>query len=442
MAQMVNVGLAALVVATGWLIGRERSPRAGVVTGVVTAGIGWLTYLCGVAYVENAMLFFGLMAAAALVRAHGSQGPTSVRWMPTAGLLAGLAAGCKYPGAVLVVVPLLILAAGRSGLSVKQRIGGSLAYALAAALAFSPWLVKNAAMTGNPVFPLIGNVFAQYPEGWGEREYRHFAACHSPGPDEQSLGSRLRLLWRHVVADPDQRIGLPLMLLALAGLASRRRRRVDILCVLVLAVQFLMWMFGTHMYARFAVPLLIPLIVLASNAGRPGRWVLMAVVAGAGLNTFFAARLYAAHLYVDGQKLPVEGLPDLFTHGRVGGYEFYAAVNDDLPPDARVLLVGEARAFYFRRSVDYRVVFNRSPFVETVRAAPSEADVIAWLRKQGFTHVLVNWREIGRLRRSRYGFPDEITPDLFARLVRARLVLERTVTDSFDASPYAELYRL
>jgi len=440
-AQMVNVGLAALVVATGWLIGRERSPRAGVVTGVVTAGIGWLIYLSGVAYVENAMLFFGLMAAAVLVRAYENDGQGSIRWTFMAGLLAGLAAGCKYTGAVLVVVPLAILAAGLPGLSLKRRIAGLSAYAFAAALAVCPWLIKNAAMTGNPVFPLLGSVFPSCPDGWGESEYRHFAACHLPGPEERSPGSRLGLLWRHVLADPDQRIGLPLMLLALAGLASWEKRGLTIVFALVLAVQLLMWMFGTHLYARFAVPLLIPLIVLTSNVGRPGRWVLATVVAGMALNVFFTGRLYAAHLYADGRKLPVEGLPELFLHGKVRGYEFYEAVNT-LPADARVLLVGEARAFYFRRAVDYRVVFNRNPFVEAVRSASSEAEVIAWLRRRGFTHVLVNWREIARLRRSRYGFADEITQDLFDQLGQAGLTPAQTITDLLDGRPYAELYRL
>ena len=102
--KMLNAGLAALTVAAAWLIGRQRSPAAGIVSGVVCAGVGWLTYLSGVAYVENALLFFGMLSMAALLRAVVYE-HSRLRWCGLAGLFAGLSLGCKYTAAVLVGGP-------------------------------------------------------------------------------------------------------------------------------------------------------------------------------------------------------------------------------------------------------------------------------------------------------------------------------------------------
>jgi hypothetical protein len=478
MAKMVNLVFAGMIVAAGWLIGRERSPVAGVVTGVVAAGIGWLTYLSGIAYVENAMLFFGLLQMAVLARlvsaggaecegrswnSWSSAGPGRprvrstddfhsnsrpfLRWMVVAGLLGGLACGCKYTGAVLIALPLAIIIIGVPSLPLRTRLVGLVVYGVAALLSFAPWLLKTSVMTGDPVFPLSGGLFDGHPAGWGEREARHFTDCHRLGPDERSFGSRVSLLWQYVPGDSDQRVGPLLILLAIAGLVVARPTRIDWLCALVLAAQVLLWMFATHLYARFAVPLLIPLIVLAAGAGCriSGRWRRVAlpalILAGLLFNVFFAGRLYARHLFSDGQRLSIEGSPEVFTQGKVRGYEFYGAVNS-LPDEAKVLLVGEARVFYFQRDVDYCVVFNRNPFVEAVRAAGSASDVLDWLRAQGYTHVLINWREIGRLRRSRYGYPDEINPELAARLRAAGLLSVQTVVDAVDGAPYATLFSL
>ena len=511
MAKMMNLGLAVLCVAAGWLIGRDRSPLTGVVTGVVTAGTGWLVYLSGVAYVENAMLFFGLMAAAVLLRglsmahtaghAHppvrpagrarsrapilpgvpadappligvlpgslpnAGQAPlaTSSRerptlpWLALAGVLAGLSFGCKYTAGALIVLPLAVLAFAAPASGWRRRLAAVGVYGAAACLTILPWFIKNTAMAGNPVFPLAGEVFTTYPTGWGSEESRHFAACHR---SDEVLGDRLAMLWQYVPADPDQRFGPLLLLLAMSAVVLTWGERPVRLAVVVLGLQIVVWLFATHLYARFAVPMLIPLIILTSAAvdrsvavlrGQRapgfvvGGLVAYMVIIGLGWNLGFIGRLYHAHLPLVGRTVQIEGIPEFFVNGRIRGYEFYQVVNtgDTVPLDGKVLLVGEARAFYFQRNVDYCVVFNRNPFVEAVRAAKSdERRVLEWLREQGYTHVLVNWAEVYRLRKSSYGFPEEITEDLFVRLMQAGLTPVESIVDSVFDRSYGRLYRV
>ena len=55
-------------------------------------------------------------------------------------------------------------------------------------------------------------------------------------------------------------------------------------------------------------------------------------------------------------------------------------------------MVGDARIYYVGRSCDYWVTFSRSPLAEAVEAAEGRADrVIDWLRRQGYTHVYVDF---------------------------------------------------
>ena len=445
-AQLINAFLAFGVAAAAWLAGREVSPTAGVVAGLLAATTGWLTYLSGVAYVENAMLFFAMLSAAALIRASASGTAHPLRWVAVAGMLAGLATGCKYTAAVLVAIPLGLAVLAAAWPTQRRRLVALVVFGGLAGAAFAPWLLKNLAFTGNPVFPLAGRIFPASPVGWSPERAEHFARSHAPGPDESSLGARVRMLASKVVADPHQRFGPALFVLAIAALIANRRRRHTWVWGVVLLAQVALWLGFTHLYARFAVVLLVPLVILAGHGfdesrhmlGRAG---LALLLAGAIWDLNFMTGVYRLHLYTPSGRIGIEGNPDVFTAGLAPGGELLGYVNRTLPESSRILLVGEARAFYFLRPVDYCTVFNLNPFVEAVETARTPSDLQAWLGRHGYTHVYVSWSEIARLRRSRYGFAESITPDLFEHLVSSG-VLRRVQAYGSASQPYAELYEV
>ncbi len=447
-AQLLNAMLAFLTVAAAWLAGRETSPTAGVVAGVLAATTGWLTYLSGLAYVENAMLFFAMLALAAMVRASAEECLTPLRWLGVAGVLAGWSAGCKYTAVVLIVLPLLLAVSVGRWPSLRHRLAACLVFALSAAGSFAPWMLKNVVFTGNPVFPLAGEVFHAYPEGWSTACSEHFDRSHAPGPEEATVGARLGMLWAKVMADKLQRFGPAVFLLALTGLVANGRRRLEWQLGLMLLAQIGLWLGLTHLYARFAVVFLLPMVVLGGRFlnewNTPIRRLgLMLLVGGAIWNLVFLVGLYRRHIYTESGRIGIEGTPEVFTGGQVPSYEHLGVINHELPADAKILLVGEARAFYFLRNVDYYVVFNRNPFIEVVGSASDPSVVRGWLAAKGYTHVYVAWSEIERLRRSRYGFPEVITHERFDGLVAAE-VLRRT--HRFRAGTagrvYAELYEM
>ncbi len=444
-ANLIHAALMWLTVFAAWVVGKDFSPRAGAVAAVAMGTCGWVPYLSGLAYTEGGLLFFGMVATGLTLRAlrlnqqDKHNPPGQWRLWTLASAMAGLACGCKYTAGPMIALPLCLAAFWTPTTSVVRRLGFACAFSLATLTTLSPWLIKNAVATGNPVFPLLNQVFKAQPEGWSVAQDARWMAGHKPAPSERSMTAKLRTLWNRTAADEKHRFGPIVLILAVAGLALRRIRREDMTLIFLLFAQLTVWLFATHLYARFAVVLLIPLTLLAGSilretkpiAVRAGVFTLLAI--GCLWNGYFSGKLIA-HEAIIGAP------PSIFYDGQLPGYEYLQVINQDLPTSAKILMVGDAKAYYMRREVDYCVVFNRSDFIETVRSKTDEG-IVDWLRENAYTHVLVNWAEINRLRQS-YGFADVITPTLFDRLSQHGLHVYQAFDHPVDTARYITLYEV
>lgn len=448
-ANMIHLLLGALTIAAAWATAREWSPRAGVVGGVVMASAGWPAYLSGLAFVENGMLFFAMTGAGLLLRSLRLRAPGNATaedaaplgqcgLIAVAGLSTGFASGCKYTALPLIALPLTVLVVVGAHEAGKRRIADACLFIAATLLALSPWLAKNMLFTGNPVFPLANSVFKATPDGWGDAETRQWDLGHSITDTQRELSRCLQVAWSRTIGDPLQRIGPGIVLIALVGLLRRCRDRIDAALIIMLIMQLAVWLFATHLFARFAVVLLIPLVLLCARAviGSISRLratvVASTVIIGAGWNLYFAATLHGQESF--------GGAPaSLIYDGAVPGYEFFHTVNHELPDDARILLVGEARAFYFRPRADYCVTFNRNLFLVAIQSAQSPSDVLAWLREKRYTHLLLNWSELRRLAAT-YGLSPSITAPELRTVVRALMEIGVKRVQAWPADPSIESY--
>jgi hypothetical protein len=73
-------------------------------------------------------------------------------------------------------------------------------------------------------------------------------------------------------------------------------------------------------------------------------------------------------------------------------------MNENLPKDAKVLYVGEARAYYARQPVLWSTAFDQHPLAAMSREAETTDELLAAMRARGITHVYVNFPELERLR--------------------------------------------
>jgi len=330
------------------------------------------------------------------------------------GLACGGACATKYLAVGLVAAPVLgvMLVAGRGRGRGRALVHALVAAGVCAALA-SPWLIRNVVETGNPVFPLATGVFGA--GHWTAEQAARWDRGHAP----PSWSAKLRLLPAPFVAVRGFGPALGGLGLIGVGLALGRWRRVDPVdrfCVGILAVQLLAWAALTHMPPRFLLPAVVPLAVLASSVcgaigRRTGAAAHAAAVAAAVVGLGCAWGLYQAERRaMAGDDLHGVDLPVLAAAK-------YGPLLEQWRPGQRLLFVGDAQVYDFPGDLRYSSAWEMGPLVEAVRDGKDAPAILRHLRvEQGITHILVNWNEIDRLRRT-YGWWGEITPALVDALL-------------------------
>jgi len=433
-----------------------------------------VTVYSGVAYVELALIFYGTLALWGVVWSWRRRrtAPGGRGWVWLAGLAAGLALGVKYTAALLVVVPCLVwlLVIGRpflrGGFFRPEALRRAGCFAGMALLAFGPWMVRNFANTRNPVYPLLYRAFDG--RNWSPEKDARWTQAHAPkfsflrrqaeGPDPAAVGHpqtaapsagagrKGRKPWRLVrelgaqareaVVFDERKASLPVLLfIPLVLLAGRRTRGVVALLLGHQVLLFLLWFFFTQRNVRFLevwMPSMAalsalgvaavasspraaglrPLIVVLLLVG-PSRWVNYLNVQrslGVALGAVSPREFFAGPAQVDFKV----------------GYAAMQFINDpaQVPPDAKVLFLGEARTFYCRRDHLAATVFDDQPIEEVLTGAQTPQEVRDRFRRHGITHLYVDTRELARLQesyryvfqgRERLGMLDGFDWDLFGR---------------------------
>ncbi|MFW6133816.1 MAG: hypothetical protein ACOC8F_07955, partial [Planctomycetota bacterium] len=350
------------------------------------------------------------------------------------GLMLGAACCTKYLAVGFVVAPVaavMLLAAVRR----PRRLASTTLAGVLTVAVFSPWLVRNFAYTRNPVFPLMTRTFGG--AHWSEQSERRWIDGHGPArkppvpepagwePPPGGYPGRVEMFWGHFLSS--QMFGTIVLIVAGVAVAVMIADRKppdgwDASLVGVGVVQLGVWTAFTHaMPWRFVTPVMVPICLLAAGAlarlartqvnplrrgatrppgapwGLAPAGVILLCAAGVNLISARGAFLYSASTRVDA-PFPAAQIAER------PPYRFAA----ELPEGSRILLVGQAAAFYFPPDTVYATPFDDHPLAELVREARKENKPPAWiarkLRDDGITHIWVSWAEIARLART-YGYP-------------------------------------
>ena len=141
-------------------------------SGTTYALIGFLMFLSTpvivklsiTVYVDLGLVFFSTAALIYLIK--WNEAGFSIRFLLFSAAFCGLALGTKYNGLVTfflltIFVPFIYLRS-RPALHRHQgkATGFAAIYVLTALLVFSPWMIRNAYWTGNPIYPLYNRIFS------------------------------------------------------------------------------------------------------------------------------------------------------------------------------------------------------------------------------------------------------------------------------------------
>jgi len=453
--QILVAGTALLTALALRCLGRRLfSGWAGDAAAVMFVAWPGTPFYASVAYVELPLVFYTTLTvlAASLVFGQEATPRQRSRGAALAGVCAGLAVGCKYTAALLLVLP---VAAGLFFLLLPRvRVSGALSmlviFLVAALVVVSPWLLKNYHYTGNPTYPLLYGVFGG--RTWSAGQDARWTQAHAPPRGDDQPGFFVRT-WQFLAMNEHSDI-LLLIFLPLALLTGGRQRVAIASLFGLIVVEMLLWFHFTHRVDRFLAPV-VPLLALISGAGAGWASVQRYRLTGVALIILlfaspmrainYAAFARSADLAM-GWTSPRGFVTDPERSEFAHVYPAMEFINDSLPAEARVLFLGEARPYYCERRCEVATVFDRQWLEGAVQRSPTAAHLYSEFQRTRISHILVNTSELVRLQdtyrfrfqgREHLGMLDGFNWSLFGEFAQRHLRLVRV----FAAPPGLDVER-
>jgi len=462
-AQVVHWWCGLVTVMAIWsLAKRVGTPGAGMWAAWIFVTTPTVLHLSTTAGTDLVVTIFAGGAWLALLRTIDRGGRRN-RWWVFSGVCVGLAVGTKYIALGTVALPVAVGAVAlhrpwRGADALRSSIrGAGLAFA-SAVVTFAPWAVRNFSETGNPLFPFVNGPF------------RKLLKVPAESVEEfSSVLSGLDLSFHHVIAGLDLGTfqasidGFPsigfayLPLVAVAVLSWRHLNNAGWRALWVGAAAGVgFWLVTLHV-SRYIVPVLVPAapvlaVAFAATLRQVSGRLRVPLVALVGLIFVvnIASSVSSLGLERMGCTLGVAEVEPILARW-VSSSPAFEPVSE-LPEDAKVLLVGEARALGFERPVEFEHPYRVSRLQELARAASDHRDIAARLTSEGVTHVLVNRWEVDRIirllnRKSYFEWSDPAAAERLGRFSRECLTpvwsgsglgLFRIVPDCTASPPGAE----
>ncbi|HJT25595.1 MAG TPA: glycosyltransferase family 39 protein, partial [bacterium] len=320
-------------------------------------------------------------------------------WALVTGLFAGLALSTKYTSVLAVGGAILVLVFQRPGILKVEKWRHWLVAALAALLLLGPWILKNLVFTGNPFFPYLMSHFPGrhlLPDGYERLLQEQHARVTTDG------WSWLLLPWTLTMANPDSyNFCGPLALALVPTLFLFRLRHPVLRFLAALTLILLISGFAVTHILRFVLPVFVLFSVLAAvvlGAGdKPGWGKGWAWTAGfCGLFCFAYLSAISNYYYScagiwAGRETRAEYLT---SPGKITPYYGMAEwVNSTLPPDARLLVVGDARGLYYGRPFLTDSVFDEQVLSKAAKEEAAPEGIVRRLKKLGVDYLVVNGME-------------------------------------------------
>ncbi len=404
-----------------WM-GRGR----GAIAAVLLLGTPWVVVTGSLAYNELAVTLF--LVTGLLVLEEDRL--IDIPWAILVGFLAGCACGAKLTAIGFVAIPLLILllhAAPRRRWLLMLVIMGATAL-----LAGLPYLLGNWLRTGNPVFP-----FAASWLGYGHWTPDQVAIWSGAHGNDLSLGNRGIEVWNQWVryglgTNPYERAGepwqpqwsiLPWLTLAglLVGLIRSRLRVCTIKILIILMVQFVFWIFFTHIKSRFMLPAVVPCALAAGMLLETISTTVPRRFSGNALSLVLL--IYASlSIWIFKQEKGEHPAANIGLH--------HQWIDNGPHGLKKALLIGDATPYYYQFPLSYQTTWDRGILSRLMVDYPDDpARWAAELKNMGYSHLIVdagmleNWMQKG------WNDPN-LTPDRVMSFIQATTEPSGSITNS------------
>jgi len=355
------------------------------------------------AYVDLGVFFYSMVAIVGLLRWSETDRSDL---LVAAALAAGCAGAVKYNGYLTIAVSLvgiLVIAPRKDPQSLAKNL---LVFGCFAALPLVPWMIRNWADTGNPMFPLMRGTLGGPPR-----------------PDTPSIDifTRRRFLygesWLEIVTTPLRAFAVgrhgdparfdgvfnPLFLLGFAAvIAGRKSQKRNFLWIFAVCILFMVFFLSTFR-SRYAVASLAPLAILTAlllddlRRALPNARRLLPLLGAVALG--FNAWHFAMY-WRDVSPLPYftgEETRAHFITRFVPEYPLSEFASTHLDADANIYLafLGQ-RGYYWKRPYTYDYYYSGTSLRDAVRHSTNALEVSNELKQLGISHIAASAPLLGR----------------------------------------------
>ncbi len=358
--------------------------------------------LCHWGYIDLGITFYTTASLLALLRWREQR--ESLVWLALGALFLGFALATKPNGlvAALLISLLFLLVVAKPPRKGPAAIVRELAlFGACAALPFIPWLTKNWLQTGNPFYPLLGNLFSHRIgtssagfAGLGIFDKRELLYGEGVW---QLVGLPLRIFFFGQDDNPQYFDGVltPILVIflpwAFKGKWVEEKRILGIFALLFI----LYALFLVDLRIRYILSIVPPLVILAVYGihnvylGIKRPLFLFAMLIGFflwhGTYLWHYFREAAPIAYLSGGESR-----DAYLSQRLPEYAALQYINHNTAPTAKIylLFIGR-RAYYCERKYFHDSGDLPGYLLGAVRAAKKPEEIEQALKRQGITHLIV-----------------------------------------------------
>jgi len=435
-------------------------------------------------YVDLGLVFFSTAAILMLMRWLESR--FQINFLLFAAICCGLALGTKYNGLIVLFiltlfVPFAFISKSKNLLnmnkpeykssSVKNQfkaLGYGALFCAIALLVFSPWMMRNYAWKGNPVYPLYHHVFNRQNmvvtdpvDGRNEIDSRldHTPKSKSTVTKWGSFAIRKVVYnesWWEIALIPvriffqgqddnskyfDGQLNPFLFLLPFFAFLQIKNNppvlRTEKKIWALFSILFILYAyFQTDMRIRYIAPVIPPLVILATlglqqiTTALARRWpqrnnwvlpgaifIMIAAIFVVNLSYIVRQFHYVAPFSYIGKKID----RDAYIARYRPEHTIYRYANKHLPDEVKILgLFLGNRRYYCDR--DLR--FGNNLFRKIIRGADSSTTILAQLQRRGFTHLLIRYDLFNRWAANQFDDNEKEILASFSRLSLKSLISE------------------
>ncbi len=348
------------------------------------------------AYID---LFFAYYAIGALYTYLQWVNQNKRAWLILCGLFSGLALASKYNGLFLPFLGCL----GILWVSHNKREHGREAlrniflYAAVTIAAGSPFYIKNAILSGNPLYPFFYSVFGG--PGWDAKQAQLYDQLIWRLGMGRDWIDYLLLPWNlsfNAVMDSIKFDGIigPIFILSLPFLFAIKNIPVHIWVILIFtASMFSFWTFSAQQ-VRYLFPI-FPLLsvltgwILTRTKMRSVLFILLLALIGGSL--IYNGTSITKYL---NQTRPFEAAIGLekkesYLGRRIPSYAMFSYINQTLPEQSKIFFVYmKNKGFLCDRDYYSDSMFESYTLQNILSQSPSPEDVYRSFKKRGFSHLL------------------------------------------------------